>query len=199
MKTTEKKSVTVAENPAKLGGNLRKTDSEVRVIPGNLVLEKDRIFEQPIFVKGNIVGKNGMKYNLTVKGNITARNITARDINAQGDINVFENITAWYIYAWDINAWNITARGNINANNINAWNIHALGDITAWNIHARSHITALNITALDINVFENINAKGDISAGFIICESLKQPEGKRLVCKNLIEKRSTYELKEAKR
>ena len=70
----------------------------MKVIKGDLVLEKDTVFDEDIKVEGDIVCKNG-------RWNINAWNITAGDITA-------ENITAG-----DINAWNIDAR------NIRAWDI----------------------------------------------------------------------------
>ena len=69
----------------------------MKTIKGNLILEKDTVFDEGIAVEGNILGKDGMKFNLTVKGNIKA---------------------------WDINAWDIKA-GNIDAGDINAWDIKA--------------------------------------------------------------------------
>ena len=86
-------------------------------INGNLILEKDTVFEEDLIVKGNIIGKNGMRYNLRVKGKIDCHNINCSNINAS----------------------------------------------------------------------------------FILCETLKQKEGSKLIAKNLIEHRSTYERKEIKR
>ena len=125
---------------------------QVTVIHGDLVLEKDTIFKNSIRVEGDIVGKDGKKYNLKVKGNIVA--------------------------SGDICTWNITSSGRIYA-----WNIVASGDITA-------------LRKIDSQF---INANGNIKADFIVCGQLKQPEGKKLVCKNLIETYGTYKLKEVKR
>ena len=102
-------------------------------IADDLILEKDTVYDCDLKVSGNILGKDGNKYSLTVKGNISARNISAR------------NITAGNISAWNITARNITA-GNISAWNITAWGITA-GDITAWDI------TAWGITADDISYY----------------------------------------------
>jgi hypothetical protein len=85
----------------------------MKTIKGNLVLEKDTVFEESINVEGNILGKDGERYNLTVKGDITAWNISAGNISAR-------DISARDISARDISARDITAR-----------------DITAWNISAR--------------------------------------------------------------
>ena len=107
-------------------------------IADDLILEKDTVYDCDLKVSGNILGKDGNKYSLTVKGNISARNISAR------------NITAGNISAWNITAGNITA-GNITAGDITAWDITAgnitAGDITAWDI------TAWGITADDISYY----------------------------------------------
>ena len=129
-------------------------------IKGNLVMDKDMEYEGDLIVKGNILGKNGNRYNLKVHG----------------------NITAWDIDAWDISAWNITA-GNINAGNITAKNITAknitagnldVGDIDAWDISAWN-ITAKNITAGNLDVGDidarNIDA-GNISY-YAVCFAYK--------------------------
>jgi hypothetical protein len=135
-------------------------------IKGNLILEKDTVFDEGIVVKGSILGKDGLRYDLKVKGNIDAWNINAVNIDAR-------NINARNIDAWDINARNINA-GNIDAGNIDAWNISAV------NIDAR-----------------NINAT-NINASFILCESIKQKEGSKLIARHVLTKRSSYESKEQK-
>jgi hypothetical protein len=132
-------------------------------IKGNLILEKDTTYEEDLKVDGNILGKDGTRYNLTVKGDINALDINTGDINA-GDIN------AGHIDALDINAWDINAR-NINAWDINARNINAL-DINAWDINAR------NIDALDISYFAVCFACYNIT-----CKSIK---GSRNNCKHFV-------------
>ena len=69
---------------------------------------KDMEYKEDLIVEGDILGKNGKRYNLKVNGNITAKNITARNINAMGNINA-RNINAWNIIADDINARGINA------------------------------------------------------------------------------------------
>jgi len=66
-------------------------------------LEKDTVFEESIEVEGNITGKDGERFSLTVKGNINAEDIKAWDIKAW-------DIKAKDIDAWNINTWNINAR-----------------------------------------------------------------------------------------
>jgi len=98
-----------------------------KVFKGDLVLERDSLFEESIDVRGNIVGKDGKRFDLVVRGDIDAGNINAGNINAG-------NINAGDIDAGDIDAGNIDA-GNINAGDIDAGDIDA-GDIDAWNIDA---------------------------------------------------------------
>ena len=112
-------------------------------IKGNLVMSKDMEYEGDLIVKGNILGKNGNRYNLKVHG----------------------NITAWDIDAWDISAWNITA-GNINAGNITAKNITAK-NITAGNLDV-GDIDARNIDAGNISYYAVCFAYKNIK-----CKSIK--------------------------
>jgi hypothetical protein len=152
----------------------------MKIIQGDLILEKDTTFEDSIKVEGNILGKDGKRFSLTVHGNITTKNIDA----------------------WNITAWNINAR-HINANNINALNIDAW-NITAWNINARN-ITAGNITAMDITAWNinarnidarNINAR-HINAGYIVCESRKKKDpNNKTVAMIFITNRSKLEPKD---
>lgn len=126
-------------------------------IKGNLVLEKDTVYDEPLTVEGSICGKDGVRYDLTVRGNIQCRDITCRDIDCR----------------------------NITCGNITCGNITCI-DIDCGNIDCR------NINCLYIDCL-------DISAGFILCESLKQQDGSKLVAKNVIENRSGYTKKEIKR
>lgn len=72
----------------------------MKTINGNLILEKDTVFEESIKVEGNIRGKDGIRFNLRVEGNIDALNIDARNIDAR-------NIDALNIDAGNIDALNI--------------------------------------------------------------------------------------------
>ena len=74
----------------------------MKIIKGNLILEKDTKFDESIVVKGLISCKLGFRYSLKVIGNIDAQNINTGNINAG-------NINAEDIDAEDINAWNIDA------------------------------------------------------------------------------------------
>ena len=63
----------------------------MKIIKGDLILNKDTTFNESIIVKGSICGY----FDLKVTGNINARDINAR------------NIDAWDINARDINAGDI--------------------------------------------------------------------------------------------
>jgi len=98
----------------------------------DLVLEEDKTFEESIKVKGDIRGKDGEKFKLTVKGSIDTLDIDAWSIDAR-DIDAFDidardidalDIVARHIDALDIDAWSIDAK-NIDAENIDAENIDA--------------------------------------------------------------------------
>ena len=75
----------------------------MKIIKGDLILNKDTTFNESIIVKGSICGY----FDLKVTGNIIAEDIDAEDIDA-----------------WNIDAWNIDTK-NINARNIDARNIYA--------------------------------------------------------------------------
>ena len=158
-----------------------------KIIEGNLILDKDTVFDESLEVHGSILGKDGNRYNLTVNGNIKAEDITVWDIDAG-------NISAWDISARNITAKNITAGnldvGDIDAWDINAWNIKARDisaeDINAWNIKAR------NISAWTINTGD-ISAR-NIATYFILCEKLEQEPGSTLYAKKVINNRSTYKI-----
>ena len=150
MTTTTDRATTngsAAESSAATGSMLR-TDPKTTVIHGNLVLDKDTVYDGPLTVEGSVLGKDGERFHLTVNGDIDAWDITARDIKAQ------------YINAWDITARDIKAR-DITAGNINAWNITAKGNISASDISAWD-ITARDINARDINA-RDIDVQGKIS------------------------------------
>ena len=94
-------------------------------IKGNWIMKKNEVIDEDLIVDGNILGKDGKMFNLTVEGSISARNISARYISARGisarnisarDISALD-ILAEDISAWDISAWNILT-GNISAKSI---------------------------------------------------------------------------------
>jgi hypothetical protein len=95
------------------------------------------------------------------------------------------------VFKKSVKCRNIVSKGyrrNINAGDINA------GDINAWVINAWD-INAGDINAGDINAWV-INAR-DINAGFIVCEKRKKKIATaKTVCKNIIEKRSSYKKEE---
>jgi hypothetical protein len=83
--------------------------------------------------------------------------------------------------------YNLIVRGDINARDINAVDIDAW-DINAWNIDAVD-IDAWDINAVDIDAW-------DINASFILCATLKQKEGSKLLARHIIRNRSSYEQKD---
>jgi hypothetical protein len=146
----------------------------MKIIQGDLILEDDTTFYESLKVKGNILGKDGNRFSLTVHGNITAGNITAW------------NITAGNITADDITAGNITAM-DIDAGDITAMDIDA-GDITAMDIDAG------DITALCINAWGIV--AGDIDAVNIICETRKKKDkDNKTIASIFIQNRSTLKRK----
>jgi hypothetical protein len=178
-----------------------------KIIEGNLILDKDTVFDESLEVHGSILGKNGNRYNLTVNGNISALYITANYITAKNldamDITAknldARDITAWNITAWNIHAHNITAEWDITTVNIIAMDITASGDITALDITAKNitainldavNITAKNITAINLDAV-NITAR-NLDTDFIICEKLEQEPGSTLNAKKVINNRLSY-------
>jgi hypothetical protein len=87
-------------------------------IKGNLILEKDTVFDEGIVVEGSILGKDGVRYDLKVKGNIDCNDINCNNIECYnidcikincdnidcGDINC-HNIDAYYIDCHNISAY----------------------------------------------------------------------------------------------
>jgi len=72
----------------------------MKKIKGDLILEKDTVFEEDLKVEGNIIGKDGNRYNLTVKGNIDCLDINCWDIDCR-------DIDCGNINCWDINCEDI--------------------------------------------------------------------------------------------
>ena len=137
-------------------------------IKGNLVMNKDMVYEGGLIVKGDIFGKDGIRHNLTVYGNITSGDIFAKDIIAV-DIN------SGNIDAEDMDVNNITAR-DIDAINIDARNINA-GDINAKNIKAED-IDVMNINAENVIYYAVCFAYNNIK-----CKSIK---GKKANSKHFV-------------
>ena len=100
--------------------------NEPTIINGDLVLEQNTTYEGDLIVYGNITGKNGARYNLTVHGNLNACDVNARDVNAR-DVNAMD-VNAWNVNARDVNACDVNAR-DVNARDVNAGDVNA-GDIS---------------------------------------------------------------------
>ena len=93
----------------------------MKTIKGNLILEKDTTFEEDLKVEGNILGKDGEKFNLVVKGNLNCWNLDCRDLNC----------------------WNLDC-GNLNCGNLNCWNLNCL-DLDCENLNC------LDLNCLDLD------------------------------------------------
>ena len=173
--TIEKKSDAVAKNAAELGGNRRKTDpKEVTVIHGNLVLEKAMTFDNSIRVEGDIVGKDGKRYDLKVNGSLDISGcLCVRHLYVEGDTNAQGEIRTDGINALgNINARAVDVDGNLNAVKVHtSENVYVYGDINAGDIdvkgnidihgsiYGRGRISAINIDTFGLG---SIFAEGDI-------------------------------------
>ena len=68
------------------------------IIEGDLILDRDTIFDENLTVKGNILGKDGKRYNLKVRGHVYAMRVYTQDINV------------WNINAQEMDVRDIDAR-----------------------------------------------------------------------------------------
>ena len=73
---------------------------------------------------------------------------------------------------------NLLVHGNITGKDGKRYNLIVRGDINAWDINA-----------VDIDAW-------DINASFILCATLKQKEGSKLLARHIIRNRSSYEQKD---
>lgn len=76
---------------------------DMPTIKGNLILEKDTTYNESLIVEGSIIGKDGVRYNLTVRGDINCWNIVCGNIVC-GNINCLD-INCGNINCWDIEAY----------------------------------------------------------------------------------------------
>ena len=67
-----------------------------KVIKGDLILKKDTTFDESLIVKGNIFGKNGIRYNLRVRGDLNCLNLNCLDLNCL-------NLNCDDLICWDLN------------------------------------------------------------------------------------------------
>ena len=75
-------------------------------IKGNLILEKDTTYEDSVTVEGCILGKDGERFNLTIKGNLTCWDLKCLDLTC-------EDLTCWDLTCNDLTCWDLTC-GNLN-------------------------------------------------------------------------------------
>ena len=152
----------------------------MKTIKGNLILTKDTVFDESIVVEGAILDKDGI-CDLKVRGDIKCLGIYCRNIDC---INIdCHNIDCYNIDCHNIVCHNIVCY-NIDCHNIVCYNI------VCYNIDCHN-IDCYNIDCHNIDCY-------DINASFILCESMKQKKGSKLIARNVITKRSAYIRKEQK-
>jgi hypothetical protein len=154
----------------KSDGKKNEAEKTTRV-EGDLLIKKDTVYEGNLVVNGNILGDSDIEHKLKVIGDLTVRDIKARlEIDVSGKLS----------------AGNILTKGNLTASEV-----HAEGDIEAWNITA-SKIHAKNMIGLLI--MSTHMSAWDINAFFVLCETLKQKEGSKLVAYVVIRNRSRRDM-----
>jgi hypothetical protein len=72
----------------------------MKIIKGDLIMTEDMTFDEDLMVKGNIFGKNGVRYNLIVNGNLNCRNLTCWNLNCR-------NLTCWNLNCRNLNCWDL--------------------------------------------------------------------------------------------
>lgn len=74
-----------------------------KIIEGDWIMEKDEVIKEDLIVKGNISGKDGIIYNLIVKGSLDCRNLDCRNLNCR-------NLNCMDLTCWDLNCRDLTCR-----------------------------------------------------------------------------------------
>ena len=101
-------------------------NNKMKTIKGNLILEKDTIFNEDLTVKGNITGKDGNRYNLTVNGDLNCLNLRCWDLRC-------ENLDCKNLDCWDLRCWDL--RG---------------GDLKCWDLDCND-LDCLNLNCGNLN------------------------------------------------
>jgi hypothetical protein len=78
----------------------------MKTIKGDLILKKDTIIKGDLKVEGNIIGKDGKRFNLRVNGDLNCRNLTCLDLNCR-NLNCW-NLTCLDLTCLDLTCWNLT-------------------------------------------------------------------------------------------
>jgi hypothetical protein len=71
-----------------------------KTIKGNLELKENTTFEESLIVEGNISGKNGVRYNLIVGGDLKCWNLDCMDLDCW-------NLDCWNLDCWDLDCWDL--------------------------------------------------------------------------------------------
>ena len=102
----------------------------MKTIKGNLILEKDTIFNESLTVEGNILGKGGVRYNLTVKGNLDCFDLDCFDLDC-------EDLNCWNLNCFDLDCWNLNCEDlnceDLNCRNLNCFDLDC-GDLNCWDL-----------------------------------------------------------------
>ena len=61
----------------------------IKIIEGNLILEKDEVIKEDLIVKGSIFGKGGGRFDLIVKGNLNCLDLDCGDLDCR-DLNCLD-------------------------------------------------------------------------------------------------------------
>ena len=121
----------------------------MKTIKGNLIMEKDMIFNESLKVEGKILGKNGDIFNLIVNGNLTCGNLNCNDLDCLNlncrNLNCFD-LTCWDLDCRNLDCLNLTC-GNLNCRNLNCGDLNCgdlncsdltCSDLNCWNLNCRN-------------------------------------------------------------
>lgn len=77
----------------------------MKTIKGDLIMESDMTFEENLKVEGSIFGKDGVRYNLIVKGDLNCFNLDCLNLNCW-NLNCWD-LDCWNLNCWDLNCWDL--------------------------------------------------------------------------------------------
>jgi hypothetical protein len=92
-----------------------KQEKKMKTIKGDLIMTEDMTFDEDLKVEGDIYGKDGDRFNLTVRGDLNCRNLDCRDLNC-----------------WDLDCRNLDCR-NLNCRDLNCWDLDFYAVAIAYN------------------------------------------------------------------
>jgi hypothetical protein len=188
-----------------LKASARGKEKEIIAIEGDLILDRDTEFKSTISVRGSIIGRNGVRYDLKVNGDVLVngsvifvRDLSARNIRTPDSIDAYDVIATGHVIAADANVktmtcgkgislWTLTSGGSVKADSLTAIAVTVIGGLD-------SSLTADEIKADDVNVSGDINFR-KMNANFVICEKFNMAEGGTLKAREVIFERSQREKK----